>query len=364
MATPFVAGLAALVLSHNPDFTHGEVRSLIEDGAEPLGTPDFSPDYGYGRVNVYNTLSLGVRNNYGSVRVTVTNKSKPVGGVKVLLLDVTGATIRAGLSGDGGIAGAIAGQVVFHHVRFGNYGVRVRVGATENKDVTLLDGQGTADVSFAFDAPMVLLVNAIKNIDTSLLTDEFLYTRKLTGMNKYFTLWKIAYNGPPSQGLVGAYDTMIWFTGRTGDDPGNGIEVMTGGERTLLKNYLDSGKRLYLCGNNIAQSLSAHDPSFLSGYLHAQYISSPLAHDELLGKDFLDGMELALNMEDDDRIGLEPGAAGILDASDEVLENHWAGLRFNGDYRLVFTTLCPNEIVYCDPDLFFENIMNWLDQVE
>jgi hypothetical protein len=75
-------------------------------------------------------------------------------------------------------------------------------------------------------------------------------------------------------------------------------------------------------------------------------------------------MEAALNMDDDDRIDPGPGAIGLFDASDEEGTTEWAGVSWNTGYRLVFTTFTPNEIAYCDPDTFFEDLIAWLDSSE
>ncbi len=58
MATPHVAGLAALILSVNPDLTNEEVRQIIRTGAKDLGTVGKDPLYGYGLIDAGKSLSL------------------------------------------------------------------------------------------------------------------------------------------------------------------------------------------------------------------------------------------------------------------------------------------------------------------
>lgn len=58
MATPHVAGLAALLLSKNPSLTNEEVRQIIRNGVDDLGTPGKDKDYGYGRINAVNSMNL------------------------------------------------------------------------------------------------------------------------------------------------------------------------------------------------------------------------------------------------------------------------------------------------------------------
>ena len=58
MSCPTVAGLAALVLQLDPTLTPAEVRQIIRDGAIDMGAPGFDRAYGYGRIDVLNTLAL------------------------------------------------------------------------------------------------------------------------------------------------------------------------------------------------------------------------------------------------------------------------------------------------------------------
>lgn len=51
MACPIVAGIAALVLSRNPDYTPAEVKERIQSTATDTGKKGFDNEYGYGIVN-------------------------------------------------------------------------------------------------------------------------------------------------------------------------------------------------------------------------------------------------------------------------------------------------------------------------
>jgi subtilisin family serine protease len=58
MASPQVAGLAALILSVDGSLTPAEVRQIIRDGSIDLGAPGFDRAYGWGRIDVLNSLAL------------------------------------------------------------------------------------------------------------------------------------------------------------------------------------------------------------------------------------------------------------------------------------------------------------------
>ena len=57
MAAPHVSGLAALILSLNPNLSPDEVRALIDANADDLGTPGKDIEFGYGRINAGRTLA-------------------------------------------------------------------------------------------------------------------------------------------------------------------------------------------------------------------------------------------------------------------------------------------------------------------
>lgn len=57
MASPFVAGLAALVRSANPTLTAAEVKARIERSCDDLGPRGFDEKYGWGRINAVRALT-------------------------------------------------------------------------------------------------------------------------------------------------------------------------------------------------------------------------------------------------------------------------------------------------------------------
>jgi len=57
MATPHVAGFAALILEVDSNLTNAEVRKWMEDYALDLGTAGKDNDYGSGRIRCYETIS-------------------------------------------------------------------------------------------------------------------------------------------------------------------------------------------------------------------------------------------------------------------------------------------------------------------
>jgi hypothetical protein len=59
MATPHVAGLAALLRTHYPSYAPDEIVSAILDNADDLGTTGWDQYYGCGRINAHHSLLQG-----------------------------------------------------------------------------------------------------------------------------------------------------------------------------------------------------------------------------------------------------------------------------------------------------------------
>ena len=56
MASPMVAGAAALVLSVNPALAPDQVQLILEQTADDIGDPGFDPKAGWGRINILHAL--------------------------------------------------------------------------------------------------------------------------------------------------------------------------------------------------------------------------------------------------------------------------------------------------------------------
>lgn len=68
MATPHVAGLAALVWSQDSDLTHEEVAAQIKNTAEDLGSSGWDQQFGYGRIDA--AAAMGVQQTSSTTTTT------------------------------------------------------------------------------------------------------------------------------------------------------------------------------------------------------------------------------------------------------------------------------------------------------
>lgn len=93
MASPFVAGVAALLLSEDPTLTPAEVQEALVATADDRGEAGWDDEYGAGRVNAAAALAHTTTGSYGAIDVTVTNGGTPIEGAEVLLLTGDGTTV-------------------------------------------------------------------------------------------------------------------------------------------------------------------------------------------------------------------------------------------------------------------------------
>ncbi len=55
-ATPFVAGIAALIRTQNPSLTGDQVYSILRESCDDIGAPGYDVETGWGRINAYVAL--------------------------------------------------------------------------------------------------------------------------------------------------------------------------------------------------------------------------------------------------------------------------------------------------------------------
>jgi len=78
LASPIVAGVAALMAAAQPSLSNGQIVSLLEQTADDLGTPGFDSFFGFGRVNAGRAVS-GALNFNSAPAVNVLSPSPGVG---------------------------------------------------------------------------------------------------------------------------------------------------------------------------------------------------------------------------------------------------------------------------------------------
>jgi subtilisin family serine protease len=83
-SAPIVAGVAALVLSVNPNLTGVQTRSLIEQSVDLVGgATGWTPQYGYGRVNAAKAVSLALAGGTADTMPPTISITSPANGATV-----------------------------------------------------------------------------------------------------------------------------------------------------------------------------------------------------------------------------------------------------------------------------------------
>ena len=90
MASPHVAGVAALIRAQHPEFSPEQVRQALRSGANDIGAPGFDTQFGYGRLNASRSLTIAAP--------LAAELTSPIGFIGGLQVDVTGSVGGANLS--------------------------------------------------------------------------------------------------------------------------------------------------------------------------------------------------------------------------------------------------------------------------
>lgn len=169
MATPFVAGAAALVLSCDLGLTAPQVKTILESTAQDLGDTGFDPVFGWGQVDVGAAVVAAPTNSYGALLVNVYDSGLPLGGLEVQLYDQGGVlkqVMRTSIGGNN--SDASNGSAVFHFVAAGDYQVQaVYGGVSRSGNVTITTNHTDA-------APAALRLDFSLSPDVSLFSTMYL----------------------------------------------------------------------------------------------------------------------------------------------------------------------------------------------
>ncbi len=187
---------------------------------------------------------------------------------------------------------------------------------------------------------------------------ESYYTAALTALGKDYDVWTVQSQGSPSASELQQYDIVIWFTG---DD---WTTTLTSTDQTNLAAYLDAGGKLFATAQDIGYDIRT--ASFFGDYLHASYIRDDTNVYALTGSDILSGVDVnisgsggANNQSYPSEIGLETGAVGLYDYDGSYT---WAGLRWEGSYKVVYFSFGFEAInTSADRNSVMSAVLTWLE---
>jgi subtilisin family serine protease len=83
VAAPIVAGIAALMISANPNLTGSQVQDILKQSADDLGAPGWDTNYGWGRVNAARALGIVPGGGTSDTTPPTVSFAAPSGGATV-----------------------------------------------------------------------------------------------------------------------------------------------------------------------------------------------------------------------------------------------------------------------------------------
>ncbi|MFQ6059402.1 MAG: S8 family serine peptidase, partial [Anaerolineae bacterium] len=174
---------------------------------------------------------------------------------------------------------------------------RATASISEGVVTTLNFALPTAPAILLVDADVVFEDNVANYYQRALDEAGYLYYTRLITDTAFI----------PTAEELGAYDVVIWAN--PWQSPG-----FIGADQALMS-YLDHGGRLLIAGQDIGYWDGGGNPfqpdpiPFYTNYLHARYLGEPSIVDLLVGRDFLEGVTLAL---DDPLAYKNTGFCGVL----------------------------------------------------
>jgi subtilisin family serine protease len=99
MATPHVSGLAALIWSFAPSLSHIQIRNIIQDTADDLGTAGWDQYFGHGRINAWNALeTVNLQTSPEKLTMLIDDSGPASGSIQLLTANPSVITWTVGIS--------------------------------------------------------------------------------------------------------------------------------------------------------------------------------------------------------------------------------------------------------------------------
>jgi len=178
-------------------------------------------------------------------------------------------------------------------------------------------------------APTILIVDDDDGEDY-----EGYFKIPLGNLQTHSLIWEVQEAGSPSPETLQDFRAVVWLTGDSS------VDTLTATDQANLAAYLDSGGKLFISGQNLGQDIG--DSAFYHDYLHASVVDDDVEAIQLIGDDILEGKDVRLmgadgagNQTSPSRILPVEGAVGIFHYA-ELGPEAWAGLRWEGDYQVVY----------------------------
>ncbi|HTW92682.1 MAG TPA: S8 family serine peptidase [bacterium] len=300
MATPLVAGVASWMKSWNPSLTNQQALDMMHVACDTMPDSLFrAGELGAGRVSMAN-LVLPIY--WCDLKLTSwrfndasgNNNGRPDPGETVSLIvtyhNTTGYRTATG---------------VFATLACSDTNVKITRDTARFVDIPGGDSANCSTDSFVITVPASVPPQKLGFYVTAHATPNPTYPLTIftvkcgephvlivdddkgAGYQSYYTgacdsnfvlydTFSVLNSGSPTAETLKHYPVVVWFCGN------DSTSTLTSTDEANLKSYLDNGGNLLLAGQNIAQDVAGD--SFLTNYLHAQFVTPATGQVYVIGK--------------------------------------------------------------------------------
>ncbi len=291
MACPLTAGLAGLIRALAPTISADSTKALLQAGCDAMPYDPYytAGELGSGRINAFRSVGKAGFTDFrflkaiaegpggsfhilpgqqGTIEFTLLCDTafNPASSIQVTasssspIITFSDSVSDLGSANPGDTISNLSDLIVFNvNSSASPQFVTVLFAISSNPDPM------TDTFSFRFAAggiPDIMIVNADINGNYSNK-----YTDPLDRLSKVYDVWS-RYDDGPIGSLLNDYSMVIWFTG----DAAVSDSVLSGQDITDLTSYLNTGKDLFITGQNIAEFLNGNN--FLADYLHTSWVQN------------------------------------------------------------------------------------------
>ncbi|MCS7258827.1 MAG: T9SS type A sorting domain-containing protein, partial [candidate division WOR-3 bacterium] len=201
-------------------------------------------------------------------------------------------------------------------------------------------------------SPRILLVD-----DDAGQNYERWYKEAIDSLKTFYSIWTVATSGSPPLETLLSYPVVVWFTGL------DSLNTLTPTDQSNLTSYLNQGKNLFICGQNIGQNIGT--TSFYNNYLHAEYVTTHTGQIFAVGVPgdpiggvsgdtvVLGGAGGAANASSCDGIRPIGGAYGSFRYRGYADTTVYGAIRYSGAYKVVYFGM-PFEAINHSPTRYIQ----------
>lgn len=360
-SAPCVAGLALMIKSMYPTMTNAQCTLRIFESCDSMPDPQYiAGNLGHGRINATKAIYQPIRCNLRTIEVRLKdgNDNYPQANENVSIITtlyndrgyLTANNITATLTCSDPDITIIKNNASFPSIEAGRTSTcsadsfvfqvsaniiphRVRFIINTSANPASLRTADTIHINVG--NPRILLVDDDNGADY-----ERWYKEAIDSLKTFYRVWNTITLGSPSIETLLAYPVVVWFTGL------DSLNTLTSTDQNNLASYLNQGKNLFICGQNLGQNIGS--TPFYNDYLHASYFTTHtgqlyavgLAGDPIGGANgdtvVLGGAGGAANASSCDGIKPVGGAYGAFRYRNYTDTTVYGAIHYSGTYKMVY----------------------------